>query len=323
MPGEDVGEALRIVLGELPDLPYLPELPARGPGADMVGRTAAALVDLHVDLQPSGWRLVDRPGRDVRRARDLAERDLDTLQELAGDHVGPLKVQLAGPWTLAASVELPRGGRALSDPGACRDLTDSLAEGVRLLLADLGRRVPGARPVLQVDEPSLPAVLAGRIPTASGYGTLPAVDEPVAQTALARVLSAAGSVPGVLHCCAPQVPVGLAYRAGARAVSLDLGALDPRMDDELGAAVEAGLVLFAGLVPAVDPPAGAPRPDPGRLAGPARRLWHRLGFAPELLPERVVVTPTCGQAGASPGYARDALRLARQTAQALAESPEG
>ena len=104
MPGEDVGEALRIVLGELPDLPYLPELPARGPGADMVGRTAAALVDLHVDLQPSGWRLVDRPGRDVRRARDLAERDLDTLQELAGDHVGPLKVQLAGPWTDRKSV---------------------------------------------------------------------------------------------------------------------------------------------------------------------------------------------------------------------------
>ena len=323
MPGEDIHEALRIVFGELPDLPYLPELPARGPGADMVGRTAAALVDLHVDLQPSGWRLVDRPGRDVRRARDMAERDLDALQELAGDHQGPLKVQLVGPWTLAAAVELPRGDKALSDPGACRDLTDSLAEGARLLVDEIRRRVPGARPVLQLDEPSLPAVLAGRIPTASGYGTLRTVDEPVAQAGLARVLAAAGKAPGVLHCCAPGAPVGLAHRAGARAVSLDLGLFDARRDDELGEAVEVGLVLFCGLVPATDPSAGTSgRPDPGRLAGPARRLWNRLGFAPELLPERVVVTPTCGQAGASPGYARDALRLARETARILAESPE-
>ena len=70
------------MLGELPDLPHLPELPARGPGADMIGRTAALLIDLPVDLQPSGWRLADRPGRDLRRPRDLLARDLDALEDL-------------------------------------------------------------------------------------------------------------------------------------------------------------------------------------------------------------------------------------------------
>lgn len=328
MPGEDIVEALRVVLGELPDLPYLPELPARGPGADLVGRTAGALVDLHVDLQPSGWRLVDRPGRDVRRARDLAERDLDALQEVAGDHRGPLKVQIGGPWTLAASVELPRGDRALSDRGACRDLTESLAEGVRLLVGEVRRRVPGAHPVLQLDEPSLPAVLAGRIPTASGYGTLRVIDEPEARAALALVTSA-GGVPVVLHCCALDVPVGLAVGAGMRAVSFDAGLVGARLDDQLGAAVDAGLALFCGLVPATAPatapantPATASPAGADRLAAPARALWRRLGFAPESLPERIVVTPTCGQAGASPDYARRALRLARETAGVLAESPE-
>ena len=70
LPGTDPREAAAVVAGELPDLPHLPELPGRGPGADMVGRTAArCCVDLHVDLQPSGWRLVDRPGMDERRAR--------------------------------------------------------------------------------------------------------------------------------------------------------------------------------------------------------------------------------------------------------------
>src|SRR3989440_8279574 len=100
MPGTDIVEALRVVLGDLPDLPHLPELPARGPGADMIGRTAAVLVDLHVDLQPSGWRLVPRPGLDVRRAREMLERDLDALVPVAATHDGPLKLQLAGPWTL-------------------------------------------------------------------------------------------------------------------------------------------------------------------------------------------------------------------------------
>lgn len=32
LPGTDPAEALRLVFGELPDLPHLTELPARGPG---------------------------------------------------------------------------------------------------------------------------------------------------------------------------------------------------------------------------------------------------------------------------------------------------
>lgn len=40
MPGTDSAEAARIVAGEL-DVPHLVELPARGPGGDMLGRTLA------------------------------------------------------------------------------------------------------------------------------------------------------------------------------------------------------------------------------------------------------------------------------------------
>src|SRR5690348_8122479 len=129
LPGADPLEAARLVFGELPDLPHLPELPARGPGADLTGRTAALLVDLAVELQPSGWRFADRPGRDAQRGRDHLARDLDVLEEQAADHAGPLKLQICGPWTLAASIELRHGNRALADPGAVRDLVASLAEG--------------------------------------------------------------------------------------------------------------------------------------------------------------------------------------------------
>src|SRR5690606_8774660 len=40
LPGGDVREAAKTVTGSFEDFPHIPELPARGPGADMIGRTA-------------------------------------------------------------------------------------------------------------------------------------------------------------------------------------------------------------------------------------------------------------------------------------------
>ena len=54
-----------------------------------------------------------------------------------------------------------------------REFAASLVEGLRVHLAEVAART-GAAVLLQLDEPSLPAVLAGRLPTASGYGTVPA-----------------------------------------------------------------------------------------------------------------------------------------------------
>src|ERR687883_913678 len=145
-PGTDALDSARTTLGELPDphVPYLPELPARGPGADMIGRAAALLVDLPVDLQPTGWRLVDRPGRDLARAQAWRRQDLDVLAEVAEGYEGPLKIQFCGPWTLAAGVYLPRLERAVVDAGATRDLAASLAEGIARQVGEVRRLVPGA-----------------------------------------------------------------------------------------------------------------------------------------------------------------------------------
>jgi methionine synthase II (cobalamin-independent) len=315
LPGDDIDVALGLVFSELPDFPHLPELPARGPGADMVGRAAAVLVDMHVDLQPSGWRLVARPGMDVRRAREMLERDLDALVPVAASHDGPLKVQLAGPWTLAAALQTERGP-ALADAGAVADLAASYAEGVRAHLAEVRRRAPHAALVVQVDEPSLPSVLAGAVPTSSGLSRVRAVSEADAEQVLHAAVRHAG-VPVVVHCCAVDVPVALIQRAGANAVSVDMAAA--RLDrDVLGAAVETGFALWAGVVPVLGP--GAP-PPPREVVEPVRRLWRDLGFPPELMAERLTVTPACGLAGASAGWARTAMRLVRQAAKVLTEEP--
>ncbi|MFE9202139.1 methionine synthase [Micromonospora sp. NPDC007230] len=315
LPGIDIAEAQRIVLGELPALPHLPELPARGPGADLIGRTGGLLVELPVELFAARWRVAPRPGKDLRRARDLMERDLDQLAEQAEEYAGPVKVQAAGPFTLAASVELPIGGRMIRDPGAVRDLAGSLAEGLRGDVEAVARRLPRASVLLQLDEPSLPAVLAGRVPTESGFGTYPAVEPEVARALLRDVIEATG-VPTLVHCCAPDVPLELIRTAGATGVALDLGLVTDL--DPLGEAIDAGLGLLAGAAPALPPPGGR-APTSAQVADRVRRVWDQLGFPRRRLAEQVVVTPACGLAGATPAYARAVLAACRDAGRRLAE----
>jgi uroporphyrinogen-III decarboxylase len=305
-------EALRTVLGELPGLPHLPELPGRGPAATLTGRGLAVTTALGADLQPAGWRLTDAPGVDQRRARSLLAQDLDAFEELTDGWDGPVKVQVAGPWTLAATVEKPRGDKVLADHGARRDLAQALAEGLADHVADVRRRVPGATELLvQVDEPGLPAVLAGGVPTASGFGRHRTVHPPEASEALGWVLeriATAGAVP-LVHCCAADVPVALLRGAGAQGLSVDLDVLAPAAYDALAEAVEAGEWALLGAVPTL----GA-EPDEGRVHATVARFLEMLGLEPG---PRTVVTPACGLAGSTPARARRALALSAATARSL------
>lgn len=317
-PGRDPREAVRAVRDLLGDgVPHLPELPARGPGADMVGRSAALLEGLHVETQPYGWRFVDRPGRDEGRAAAYLRQDLDELAEAYDGWTGPLKVQVAGPWTLLASVELTRGERAVSDAGARRDVVAALADGLRGHLSDVARLVPGAELVVQVDEPGLPAVLEGRLPTQSGYGRLRAVDAQEVRAGLAGVLAAVGERETVVHCCAAEAPVSLLVEAGASGVAIDTGLVGARVWDEVGAAVEGGTRLWAGALPATDA-----APDPRVAVRRLTEVWHRLGLARPSL-RRLVVTPSCGLAGAPPAGAVAALRASVAAADELADIAVG
>ena len=317
LPGTDPAEAARLIVGELPALPHIPELPARGAGADMIGRTAALLVDLPVELAPSGWRFTAHPGRDLRRARDFLAWDVDALEAAAGDRGGAVKLQVAGPWTLAASVELANGHRAVGDAGAVRDLAASLAEGVTQHLGDIAGRLPGTGIVIQLDEPSLPAVLAGRVPTPSRYGTVRAIDAPVAEQTLRDVLAVAPDGGRVVHCCAPDVPFEVLRNAQVNAISLDATRLATSNYDALGEAVEAGVALWLGILPTTDA-AVSFAVARSRL----RELWTALGFPMTRIADDTVVTPACGLAGASPEHARAVLRVLGELAEWLPEADD-
>ena len=310
LPGGDPLEAARIVFSELP-LPFLPELPARGVGADAVGRTAGLLADLHVEVGTGVWRFVPRGGRDEQRARTALTTDLDAMEEVASGHVGPLKLRIVGPWTLAASIELGRGEKALADPGAVRDIAASLTEGLTGHLADVRRRVPNVTGlVVQVDEPLMPAVLAGELSTASGWGRLRSYELSVVEDGLRQVLGSLSrsTAPSTVERDSESEPdsVGsddlagvwlgsarleatVLQQAGAGFIGLDGAVLDAVDEDEIGEAIDAGIALLVACVPLE-----AQRNDPRPVMAPVTSLWKRLSFPVDQLSRTVAVTPVDG-----------------------------
>ncbi len=320
-PGTNPRHAAEVVVGELHRLPYLAELPARGVGADLIGRAGALLVDIAIDTVPRGYRIVGRPGAVTRRAVSLLREDLDALEEAwekaGGAQTGrAVKVQAPGPITLAAQLELPHGHRAITDPGAVRDLTASLAEGMASHRAEVARRL-GTTVVVQFDEPLLPAALAGRLAGVSTLSTVHPVDEATAIGLLDECAAAAvGEV--LLHCCAADVPWEVLQRSAIGAVSVDPAVLDDRGRDGLGEFIDSGRTAVLGLLPAT---AVDPAPSYEVLAAAAAAVTDRLGFPRAVLGERIGLSPACGLAGATQAWARTVTRLGQRAADALAADP--
>ncbi|HYP44487.1 MAG TPA: hypothetical protein VEQ66_04755 [Propionibacteriaceae bacterium] len=315
-PGTDVVDALQIAFAECPELPYLPELPARGNYAGLIGRSTAFLSGLAVDLQPAGWRLTDGSGREHRLAMGTLRSDLDVVEEVAQGYAGSFKIAVAGPWTLAASMERPRGDRVLADSGARRDLGQSLIEGIGQTVAELHRRLPDLDLVVQLDEPLLPAVLAGTVATASGFSKHRSVDETEIGDLYAQLIAALASEDTaaglVVHSCHRNVPISLLHGAGVRGLSLDLDQLTTADWDALGAAMEQGLALSAGALPT----GYGLRPE--QVAERVLRPVRALDLGPALSAQ-LVITPACGLASVDTPVAVRALRTVRQAAEIITE----
>jgi methionine synthase II (cobalamin-independent) len=307
-----MADAIKIAFAECPDLPYLPELPARGPYAQLIGRSTAFLAGLAADLQPAGWRLTDASSRDHRLAVSTLRRDLDLLEEHAQGYAGTLKLSVAGPWTLAAMMERPRGDRVIADSGARRDLGQSLAEGITQLVAELVGRLPDVEPLVQLDEPMLPAVLGGAIANASGLLRHRAIESSEVSGAIIHTRDRLATTPVVVHCCAADPPIELLRLAGVSGVLLDIDQLSSTDWDVVGATLEAGPWIGMGALPT------------DRMLGPdqvARRVLQPLrdlGLEPPVA-ARIVITPACGLASATRDGAVRALRTLRSAAEIVTE----
>ncbi|HTI75177.1 MAG TPA: methionine synthase, partial [Mycobacterium sp.] len=258
----------------------------------------------------------------VRRAASLLDEDIDALEEAwekAGLRGGTrtVKVQAPGPITLAAQLELPGGHRAITDSGALRDLTGSLAEGMAAHRAQLERRLE-TPVVVQFDEPSLPAALEGRLAGVTSMTPVHPVDESVAMGLLDDCVAVVGT--GVLlHSCAAGLPWKALQRSDIQAVSVDVSTLTAADLDGVGDFVESGRTVMLGVVATTAP---ASPPSAEEIAKAAVAVTDRLGFPRSVLRERIGITPTCGLAGATSQWARAAIELAQKAADAFGEDPD-
>jgi methionine synthase II (cobalamin-independent) len=326
-PGSSAREPATVMAGETPDLPSIPELPGRGPGADMIGRTLGLLAtiapEFTADTTVSGWRLAGhvtgRATRVMRRAQSWLAEDVEMCEE-AYAGAQRVKIAVAGPWAVAANLDLPSGHRVLSDPGATRDLCAAHVQ----MCADLVTRIRGVWPdvVVQLDEPALSAVLDAAITTPSGMDRYRAVSVEQATTALQRCVQAITEAGGstVVHCCAVPAPVPLLSATGAAAISLDLTAQSVLGDaghDEtaLGRVLESTTALVAGVVPVTE---AGPSEHPHRSVERLMRLLDRIGVPLDDAAPRLAVSTPCGLAGLTPAGATAAVKTTAAVARILA-----
>ena len=203
-PGDDLAEAMSRVEGELgaPHLPFLPRLPALGWRSTPLARTLAVCEGLAFDGASFGWRMVHSGGRGARESALAQDRLLSDINLLAdrvgaqkkrfgsGQDTAPVyKIQLVGPLTLAASIYLPGGERAISDAGASRDLLESFLEGLERWVESLREalQAPQALIAVQLDESEFQRLLEGTIPTVSGFRSLSALQPHYYQQVYRRV----------------------------------------------------------------------------------------------------------------------------------------
>lgn len=291
----------------------------------MIGRVGALLVDIALDTVPRGYRIASRPGAVARRAASLLDEDIDALEEAWEKAGGPqgqraVKVQAVGPITLAAQLELANGHRAISDAGAVRDLAASLAEGVAVHRAQLMRRL-STTVVVQYDEPSLPAALAGQLAGVTSFSPVRAIEESVAFGLIDECVAAVGGV-AMLHSCASGLPWKALQRSALTALSVDLRGMSDADLDGVGEFLDSGREVVFGIVPARQDPAVTQCPPVEEIVEAAARVTDRLGFPRSVLGERVGISPACGLAGATSRWARAALALTQKAADAIAEDPD-
>ena len=326
MPGTDPVEAARIVAGEL-DVPHLAELPARGPGADMLGRTlalvCAATGEFAAATTPAGgrWRAVGPAGSPAARCGWALPGSRRIRSASRKCSTGSPDRQGAGD----RAVDAGRGDRVCRRHPRARRSRCVRGRWPRrwprrrpCTCDSCARRVPGRTVLAQIDEPRLPAVQAGRIRTASGRGAIrtpePSELAPRGWRRRRRGRGEGGAAEArPAHCCARGRSVRRAgprrHRDAQRRPRALVGHGPTRTSASGGTAGGA-----------VDPRGGAldrsrcrRAPRHARGAGPDRRRRSGAGSASASLTWGSArwLSPACGLAGASPaGPRRRAARCA-------------
>ncbi|ALC05633.1 hypothetical protein CDES_06015 [Corynebacterium deserti GIMN1.010] len=315
LPGTSVAEAADIIGGETGDFRHLPQLPARGLGADQIGRTVGLLDMINIDRGARSWVMSTRPSRLTHLTGDFLDMDLDTCEEVWGTSVDKLKVQVAGPWTLGARIELANGHRVLTDPGAMRDLTQALIAGIEAHTTTVARRFR-ADVEVQVDEPELQALIDGSLPGTSTFDIIRAVNVSDVNERLRAVFDSI-EAPTFLNLTDQTPSWEVARGAGATTVQVSMDRVRGNEHlDGFGETITSGVRLGLGLATpgdVVDELREVPRAHAVKVA----RFFDHLGVSRSHLVDDIDVHPRGGILHGTITDAAQAYRMAAVVADML------
>lgn len=300
LPHTDPAAAAELVLRVLPEMPAVPQLPARDPREGMIAQWVCALPEARVgadgELVLEGTSDAEPECRidPVAHSGLVAFLDAAVARDRAPVRV---KLQLTGPLTLGTALH----AAGMSERRAFRraaTLTRAWSVALERFVAE---RLPGSALILFLDEPALVAWRRER-----GL-----VDREAAIDVLSGSLASVDCVTGV-HVCGDG-DVGLALEAGPQVLGVEVNDELVRDTVALARFLDGDGWVAWGAVPTDRPVGESVEPHWRRLASVWCELTRR-GCDPVPLRARGLITPACGLAGYGATQAERVLGIARELA---------
>ncbi len=314
LPHTDPAAAAAFVLDRHPRLPAAPSLPGRSPLERRLAQAAWGVDGVRVMSDGS----LSLDPLDIDPEARLGDPHMDgppfkgfqgfVRAAAAAGLIGPVKFQLTGPVSLGIALD----AAGMEAEVAFRLAASIVGQRARGLIEVVAERLPGVRPVVVVDEPTLAALHDPAFP-------LPverALDLVSATLATLEPSAVTGLRPG------PDTDVGLALEAGPQLlvvpandqVVASAGALDRFLE-------RGGWVAWAAV------------PTEGPVGSSVDRLWRSLsglwcklvqaGCDPARLRTQALVLPTGGLGRHHVAQATAVLDLADGVAQRLYDQATG
>ena len=300
LPHTDARAAVEAVLRCLPDLPAVPQLPARDPREGLCAQWLGALPEVTIEVDGS----IVVSGASDAEPECLLDPDahaglLAFLDVTASLPVAPrrVKVQLTGPLTLGTALV-----QAGMPPARAFRRAATVARAWSVVIEEqFAAALPGTGVLLFLDEPALVHWRRDR-----GL-----IDRESAVDVLSGALAAAGCVTGV-HVCGDG-DLALALEAGPQVVGVEVREELVLDTVPIARFLDGDGWIAWGAVRTDRPVGESADPHWRRLATVWCELTRR-GCDPVPLRTRGMITPACGLAGYGASQAERLLGIARELA---------
>lgn len=331
LPHPDPAEAVRVILGSIPDAPIWPQLPAGGLNEQMEVQYSEGIPRVVIDrekqrmyIDTTGDTSMDLAGFYESFLADDLEAfritpafsqgiyALESALQAAGGRRPFVKLQTTGPISFGLTI-VDETKRAIFYNAEFVDVVvKALAMKCRWQIRKF--RPYAERVICFVDEPILSAF------GSSTYVSLTRADVIERLGEVIETIHAEGALAGV-HCCG-NTEWPLVMDAGADIVNFDAfdyGETILLYPEAMRRHIEAGKALAWGIVPTNSAKVREQTVETlvAKFAGLVEKLAKVTGLDRELIVRQAVITPACGTGSLPVADAELVFKLLRETSEAL------